>query len=250
MLAAVSLFVIITLSALVTKVAAIALMHTGLSTEIAKFQARSAYTGSGYTSQESEKLMNHPVRRKIVYMLMLIGNAGIITTLSSLMLTFLLPNNRSSLVYSLIFIVVALSALWFAIKSKVVDRWLSKMIDRALKKYTNIDVKDYAAILHLSGEYQISELRVRKTSWLAGKTLLELDLKSEGINVLGIQQKEGEYIGAPGGDDVIDAGDVITMYGKAEIFKNIDARDDDFLGDWNHQKIVELEKNEENKNQF
>ncbi|GGZ46964.1 cation:proton antiporter regulatory subunit [Mesonia mobilis] len=250
MLAAVSLFVIITLSALVTKVAAIALMHTGLSTEIAKFQARSAYTGSGYTSQESEKLMNHPVRRKIVYMLMLIGNAGIITTLSSLMLTFLLPNNRSSLVYSLIFIVVALSALWFAIKSKVVDRWLSKMIDRALKKYTNIDVKDYAAILHLSGEYQISELRVRKTSWLAGKTLLELDLKSEGINVLGIQQKKGEYIGAPGGDDVINAGDVITMYGKAEIFKNIDARDDDFLGDWNHQKIVELEKNEENKNQF
>ena len=250
MLAAVSLFVIITLSALVTKVAAIALMHTGLSTEIAKFQARSAYTGSGYTSQESEKLMNHPVRRKIVYMLMLIGNAGIITTLSSLMLTFLLPNNRSSLVYSLIFIVVALSALWFAIKSKVVDRWLSKMIDRALKKYTNIDVKDYAAILHLSGEYQISELRVRKTSWLAGKTLLELDLKSEGINVLGIQQKEGEYIGAPGGDDVINAGDVITMYGKAEIFKNIGARDDDFLGDWNHQKIVELEKNEENKNQF
>ena len=250
MLAAVSLFVIITLSALVTKVAAIALMHTGLSTEIAKFQARSAYTGSGYTSQESEKLMNHPVRRKIVYMLMLIGNAGIITTLSSLMLTFLLPNNRSSLVYSLIFIVVALSALWFAIKSKVVDRWLSKMIDRALKKYTNIDVKDYAAILHLSGENQISELRVRKTSWLAGKTLLELDLKSEGINVLGIQQKEGEYIGAPGGDDVINAGDVITMYGKAEIFKNIDARDDDFLGDWNHQKIVELEKNEENKNQF
>lgn len=250
MLAAVSLFVIITLSALVTKVAAIALMHTGLSTEIAKFQARSAYTGSGYTSQESEKLMNHPVRRKIVYMLMLIGNAGIITTLSSLMLTFLLPNNRSSLVYSLIFIVVALSALWFAIKSKVVDRWLSKMIDRALKKYTNIDVKDYAAILHLSGEYQISELRVRKTSWLAGITLLELDLKSEGINVLGIQQKEGEYIGAPGGDDVINAGDVITMYGKAEIFKNIDARDDDFLGDWNHQKIVELEKNEENKNQF
>ena len=250
MLAAVSLFVIITLSALVTKVAAIALMHTGLSTEIAKFQARSAYTGSGYTSQESEKLMNHPVRRKIVYMLMLIGNAGIITTLSSLMLTFLLPNNRSSLVYSLIFIVVALSALWFAIKSKMVDRWLSKMIDRALKKYTNIDVKDYAAILHLSGEYQISELRVRKTSWLAGKTLLELDLKSEGINVLGIQQKEGEYIGAPGGDDVINAGDVITMYGKAEIFKNIDARDDDFLGDWNHQKIVELEKNEESKNQF
>ncbi|MFD2433533.1 hypothetical protein ACFSO9_08245 [Mesonia maritima] len=54
MIAAISLFVIITISALITKVAAIALMHTGLSTEAAKFQARSVYTGTGFTTQESE----------------------------------------------------------------------------------------------------------------------------------------------------------------------------------------------------
>ncbi|MAN27845.1 MULTISPECIES: TrkA C-terminal domain-containing protein [Mesonia] len=244
MLAAVSLFVIITLSALVTKVAAIALMHTGLSTEVAKFQARSAYTGSGFTSSESEKLLNHPVRRRIIYMLMLVGNAGIITTLSSLILTFVLPDNRNSLLYSVLILLVGLSVLWFAIQSKMVDRWLSKMIDRSLKKYTNIDVKDYAAILHLSGEYQISELRVRKSSWLAGKSLLELDLKSEGINVLGIKKKKGDYVGAPNGEHKIDVGDVITMYGKAEVFKNLDARDDDFLGNWSHKKIVAQEKSE------
>lgn len=131
MLAAISLFVIITLSALVTKVASIALMHTGLSTEVAKFQARSAYTGSGFTSSESEKLLNHPVRRKIIYILMLVGNAGIITTLSSLILTFVLPDNRSSLLYSILILVVGLTLLWWAIQSKMVDRWLSKMIDKA-----------------------------------------------------------------------------------------------------------------------
>ncbi|MBW2960949.1 TrkA C-terminal domain-containing protein [Mesonia aestuariivivens] len=241
MLAAISLFVIITLSALLTKVAAIALMHTGLSTDVAKFQARSAYTGSGFTSAESEKLLNHPVRRKIIYVLMLVGNAGIITTLSSLILTFVLPSNRSSLLYSILILLVGLTLLWLAIKSKIVDKWLSKVIDRMLKKYTKIDVKDYAAILHLSGEYQISELRVRKGSWLANKNLLELDLKSEGINVLGIKKEDGNYIGSPNGDNVILVNDIITMYGKAEVFRNLDARDDDFLGDWNHNKIAAKE---------
>ena len=64
MIGAVTLFLIITLSALITKVAAIALVHTGLSTESAKFQARSAYTGAGFTTSESESITNHPVRRK------------------------------------------------------------------------------------------------------------------------------------------------------------------------------------------
>lgn len=62
--------------------------------------------------------------------------------------------------------------------------------------------------------------------------------------MLGIKMKNGGYVGAPGGEDKIHAGDVITMYGKAEVFKNLDAREDDFLGDWSHKKIVEQENPE------
>lgn len=62
MIAAITLFLIITLSALITRIAAIALAHTGLSTQSARFQARSAYTGTGYSTSESEKIMNHPVQ--------------------------------------------------------------------------------------------------------------------------------------------------------------------------------------------
>src|SRR5680860_205662 len=83
MIAAITLFLVVSLSALITKIAAIALIHTGLSTDIARFQARSAYTGAGFTSNESEKIMNHPVRRKIIFTLMLVGNAGIVTVMSS-----------------------------------------------------------------------------------------------------------------------------------------------------------------------
>lgn len=134
MIAAVTLFLLSHFQALITRVAAIALAHTGLSTQSARFQARSAYTGSGYTSSETEKIMNHPVRRKIIYSLMLIGNAGIVTAMSSLILTFVLPDSNAAKLYGLLIVVVGLAILWWAIRSDWVDRGLSKLISKMLKK--------------------------------------------------------------------------------------------------------------------
>lgn len=221
MLPAISLFFIVSLSALITKVAVIALSHTGLSTTSAKFQARSAYTGAGFTSNESEKIMSHPVRRKIIYLLMLVGNAGIVTTMSTLILTFVLPHDRVSLLYGLLVIVVGFSGLWWAIQSDVVNNWLSKIISKMLKKYTDIDVQDYAAILHLHDHYQITNYRVEEDSPVRDKTLQELRLIQLGITVLGIQKKSGEYEGSPDGESKIYFGDLLTLYGQAKQFKHL-----------------------------
>lgn len=228
MYAAITLFAIVSLSALITRIAAIALAHTGLSTESARFQARSAYTGAGFTTTESEKIMNYPVRRKIIYMLMLVGNAGIVTTMSTLILTFVLPDSAASrLCGLLIVVVVGLSFLWWAIRSAWVDRWLSKVIERALKKYTKIDVKDYASILRLSGEYEITEYKIREGSWLMNKSLLELELRKEGITVLGIQKDDGMYDGSPNGNSIVELKDVITLYGKSKTFENLRKRQEE-----------------------
>lgn len=221
MIPAISLFFIVSLSALITKVASIALAHTGLSTTVAKFQARSAYTGAGFSSQESEKIMNHPVRRKIIYLLMLVGNAGFVTTMSTLILTFVLPHDRTSLLYGLLIIVVGLSGLWWAIQSEAVNNWLSKIISKMLKKYTDIDVQDYAAILHFHDHYQITNYRVEKDSPIANKKLKELALMQHGITVLGIKNKSGDYEGSPDGESDIRFGDLLTLYGQAEQFKHL-----------------------------
>ena len=47
---------------LVTRVAARALTLTELSSEAARFQARSAFTGVGFTTSEAEGIVSHPVR--------------------------------------------------------------------------------------------------------------------------------------------------------------------------------------------
>jgi hypothetical protein len=66
MIAALTLFAVLTLSVLVIRTGAVALRLTGLPEEPARFQARSAFTGTGFTTSESEAIVNHPVRRRIV----------------------------------------------------------------------------------------------------------------------------------------------------------------------------------------
>ncbi|TXK73657.1 TrkA C-terminal domain-containing protein [Mesonia sp. HuA40] len=243
MIPAISLFVIVSLSALITRVAAIALAHTGLSTEVARFQARSAYTGTGFTTSETEKIMNFPVRRKIIHSLMLIGNAGIVTTMSTLILTFVLPNSTSNLLWGLFIIIVGMAIIWWAVQSPWVDKYLSKVIGKALKKYTSIEVKDYASILHLAEDYRITELRVDEDSWLTNKSLNQLALRKEGIIVLGIKRKDGQYLGSPNGSSLVKTGDLLTMYGKEEVFLNLNQRKRNLVGELEHQEQMRKEAN-------
>lgn len=241
MIAAITLFLVVALSALITKIATISLTYTGLSTQSARFQARSAYTGAGFTTSESEKIMNHPVRRKIIFNLMLIGNAGIVTVMSSLILTFVLPNTLASKLYGLIIVILGVSAVWWAIKSKWVDRGLSKIINKMLKKYTDLEVQDYAAVLHLKDNYRVSEKKVAEDNWMANKTLKDLDLRHEGITILGIDRDGQAYIGNPTGNFKILPYDLITIYGKEDVIKNLSARKKDFVATMAHKEFVRKE---------
>lgn len=71
--AALSLFVLMTISIMLVRIASVALRLTGLDETTAKFQALSAVSGTGFTTKESEAIVNYPVRRKIITLLMIIG---------------------------------------------------------------------------------------------------------------------------------------------------------------------------------
>ena len=57
-------------SFLVTRIGSVALSLTGMAQDSARFQAKSAYTGVGFTASESEQVVDHPVRRLICSALM------------------------------------------------------------------------------------------------------------------------------------------------------------------------------------
>jgi hypothetical protein len=87
-MAIVTVFVVLLASLLIARVGAVALSVTGMSRESARFQARSAFFGVGFTTAEAESVVAHPVRRRIVGWLILLGNAGVISILGSLVITF------------------------------------------------------------------------------------------------------------------------------------------------------------------
>lgn len=239
MAAIIGLLVVVTISLLVTRIAAVALTHTGLSTESARFQARSAFTGVGFTTAEAENVLNHPVRRRIIRTLMLLGNAGIVSAAASLMLGF--ATGEGSTVVRLIVLAGGLLLLLFIARSRAVDRVVSAIIRRALARYTDLDVRDYQSLLHLAGEYHISELACQPGDWLEDRSLGELKLRDEGITVLGVTRKDGTYLGTPKGDTRVLAGDTLLVYGRQDRVESIDDRRGGWTGDRDHETAVSAE---------
>ncbi len=226
MVGIISLLMVVALSMLVTRVATIALTHTGLSREPARFQARSALTGAGFTTAESEKVVNHPVRRRIVMILMLVGNAGIVTGMASLMLTFVHDNGGGWFAFALkvLLLTVSLIILWMIASSAWVDRHLSVVIERGLNRYTRLNVRDYESLMQLAGDYRLVELAVTDKDWLAGKCLAEADLRSEGLLVLAVNHANGKFVGVPHGDTRIQADDTLVLYGHLDSIEALDKR--------------------------
>ena len=239
MTAIVSLLAVVTISIIMTRIATIALIHTGLSRESARFQARSAFTGAGFTTAESERVVDHPVRRRIILILMLLGNVGIVSAVSSLILTFVDPGgDPGSLVIKVVLLIAGLAVLWLASMSHWVDARLSRLIDWALRRYTSLEVRDYASLMHLAGEYRIAEIQVQADDWLADRTLGEARLREEGVAVLGITRRNGRYIGAPTADLRVLPGDVLIAYGEVDALARIDNRAKGWQAEEEHSQAV------------
>lgn len=237
----ITLIATLIISLLVTRIGAVALTLTGLAPDVARFQARSAYTGVGFTTGESEKIVNHPVRRRVVAYLMLTGNIGIAVVIASMMATFAAGGGEKDpwewyLRVGGLFL--ALGLLWFVGTRTWVDQAVERMITWALRNWTDLDVQDYVSLLNLGMGHMVVEITVLEGDWIAEKTLADSRLAAEGVLVLGIHRVGGEYVGSPSGITEIHAGDVLAVYGPIARLKELDLRKSGWQGDQAHQKAV------------
>ncbi|MDX1649777.1 MAG: TrkA C-terminal domain-containing protein [Myxococcota bacterium] len=238
MIAILTLLTVIVVSVLVTRVAAVMLAHTGMSREMARFQARSAFTGVGFTTWESEAVVNHPVRRRIVLTLMLLGNAGFVTAVSTLILGFVGRQSPGEVWGRILVLAAGLAVLWRLATSAWVDRHLSRLVDRALRRFTDLEVRDYASLMQLGGDYKLSELTVDEDDWVADRPLRDTRLRDEGMIVLGVHRADGTYLGAPEGDTRIVPGDTLLIYGPEDSVAQLDARRQDASGEEQHRQAT------------
>lgn len=239
MTAVLSLLVVLSVSIIVMRIATVALLHTGLSREAAQFQVRSAFTGVGFTTGEAETVVNHPVRRRIVMFLMLVGNVGIVSAMASLLLTFIKTDAAAMPISSRIVVLcTGLALLWIVGTSRWVDRGLSHCINWALRRWTHIGVRDYTSLLRISEDYQLLKMPVKAGGWLENKSLKALGLADEGVIVVGIQRADGSYVGAPHGRTVVETGDTLILYGREPVLEDLERRRSDLSGDEAHDRAT------------
>jgi hypothetical protein len=238
LLTVIPVLVVVLLSMIVGRVATTALTLTGMSREQARFQSRSALTGAGFTTTESESIVNHPVRRRIVMLLMLTGSAGIVSVIGTIAVGAARSagNERGTPELTLGLAVAGILLLLWIMRLRPVDRALSRLIRYGLTRYTDLEVRDVESLLDIHGGYSIAELLVEDADWVCERSLMDLRLNDEGILVLGIQRRNGGYDGAPKGRATVHAGDTLLLYGHQDRIAQLDDRVKGPLGDAEHER--------------
>jgi hypothetical protein len=237
MAAIASVIAVVLISMLINRFATIALSLTGMSREEARFQARAAMSGVGLTTPRPEDIVSHPVRRRIVLWLMIVGSAGIVTGIASLVLSF----HGGAAGQKAGILVGGLLVLWILSRTGPVDRTLTRAIAWILTR-RGAGVRDYGTLLDLTGDYAVAELAVRDGDWLAGQTLRQLRLRDEGVVVMGIHREDLGYLGAPRPEETVRAGDTLVLYARRARIAELDERRSGASGDAAHTRACEEEQ--------
>lgn len=237
MAAIISVVLVVLVSMLINRFATIALVLTGMSAEEARFQARAAMSGVGLTTRSTDDIVSHPVRRRVVFWLMIVGSGGIVTAIASLVLSFRSGTTGSQLTRAGV-LAAALLALWLLSRTRPVDRALSRTIAAFLRR-RGYAARDWGTMLDLGGDYTIAELMLQDDDWLAGRRLRDLRLRDEGVTVIGVHHDGGAYEGAPGPETRLQAGERLILYGRAERIAELDHRQVGPPGDQAHDRACE-----------
>ncbi|MEE8468392.1 MAG: TrkA C-terminal domain-containing protein [Planctomycetota bacterium] len=210
----ITLLLIITVSVVVMRVGAAALTETGISYDAAIFQAQSAFMGVGFTTSEAESVVSHPVRRRIIRGLMLLGFVAITSTLGTLVVTFASSSSEEMAAGTKALLLGGgLVALWITIRLKPLEPLIDRAIAYSLERWTELQIIDYEGLLNLNKGYSVFTLPVHEDSWMAGKSLREMALANEGILILSITRENGFVIGTPASRTLLQPGDRLLIYG-------------------------------------
>jgi len=213
-----TLFIIL-LSFLIIRVGAVALMITGLEEQRARFQALSAFTGTGFTTHEAESVINHPKRRRIISILMIMGNVGIVAVIVTMTSSIVKTKGYFVSLDILLFVVGIYLIYKFATHKKIIRRWESFIEDKFVKS----NIFEEAAtedLLHLFEGYGLVRVIVDEQSPLNGSNLADHKLNIEGILVLGVERGK-IWIPVPRSDEVLHKDDRLVIYGPVDKMKSI-----------------------------
>ncbi len=225
----------LTVSFIVVRVGAIAFQLTGLEWSLAKFQALSCFTGTGFTTREAELITGSPQRRRIASILMVLGNAGLVTLiltgastiisqediLSALSKSYLpIYGGQIAKFVNILILIGAVIVVYKVFTNKKITLRLTNFLRQKIAKREMFSRVTIEELLLATGGYGVSRVKVYSESPVMNKTLLEASLRKQDITVLAIIRGE-QTMPNPGASTAILRGDELVCFGKLENIRTV-----------------------------
>jgi hypothetical protein len=192
---------------------------TGLERKIARFQVISMLTGTGFTTGESELIIDHPVRRRLGAFLILFGAFSLAVIISAI--SKLLEDNFYTM--EIAYVAGGLLVLLLTLRAPAVQHLISRKMKSELKENYELADLPISDVLLMDEEDEVREIAISEDSPFADKSFEQIVKKEDDIMLLFI--KRGEInIRNKAYDTEIEPGDKLVVYGNnpqiEEKFKN------------------------------
>ncbi|MBN2302673.1 MAG: TrkA C-terminal domain-containing protein [Lentisphaerae bacterium] len=222
----------ILVSFIVVRIGAVAFELTGLEWSLAKFQALSCFSGTGFTTREAELITGHPQRRRIASALMVLGHAGLVTLIATLANAIRPPHgsNGTTLFFNwsvspvvaqwanLLTVIIVGYIIYLVLSRVTILQRITEYMRRRIMKTDIVQRVTFEQLTTSTGGYGVANVAVTESTIVAGKTLRNSSLREHDISVLAIE-RQGEMISNPRADTRIMPNDRLICYGKMDTIR-------------------------------
>lgn len=171
---------------LVIEISVTLMKLTGLKGTVARFQVISMLTGTGFTTDESKSIIDHPVRRKISMFLILFGAFSLAVIISSIS-TLLTDDLRLMELSIIIGILLVLTVL---VKVPFLNNRLSNKMKSEMYNHYELWEHPIEEVLFLEDEDVVMEIDIYEDSEFIDVKAFDVISHGADINILFIESGE------------------------------------------------------------
>ncbi|MHC4572727.1 MAG: cation:proton antiporter regulatory subunit [Planctomycetota bacterium] len=223
--------IVLVISFIIVRIGAIAFQLTGLEWSLAKFQALSCFTSTGFTTKEAEMIVATRQRRRIASTLIVLGHAGLVTMIATLANSLrasrviesrlsrpLLPFALPPFLVQMINLAIIILAVYVTYRVFTNTKFAKKLTNALRTRIVSKEIFKPVSFEELplaTGGYGIAKIEVCAGSPVLEKTLSESALRKQDVTVLAIT-RAGQTKPNPAAHEKIQLGDELICFGKLE----------------------------------
>ncbi len=211
---------------------------TGLKQDISRFQVISMMTATGFTTEESELILGHPIRRKLATFLILFGVFSLAVIISSIS-QFL---SKGLGLKEILIGTGLVLAVWGVLKINGLQQMLAALFNRKVTRQVELADLPIREVFLKNKQDTLVNLQIFSDSVLAGQSLEQVVVEHDRLELVVLFIKRGNVVLRKNIYKTrLQEGDQILVYGLKEVIFEVFGHDIEVMED----RIKTLEATED-----